>query len=161
MENWGQYNDRQIFYLSTWQTKNWTDQLPSNNWLALTVGHDKDKQLYSELADKCIDKNVLYVCSLGHACELINDIFDEIIVQKKISVGDSVASPDDIENSPMTTKHNDFDEGVWFAMNSAYHGTKDIDKIVVIDLTKETEQQRLTELIEKIKKGFIPPDNDD
>ncbi|MBI3501188.1 MAG: hypothetical protein HY063_05280 [Bacteroidetes bacterium] len=156
MENWGQHFDRQIFYLSTRQTNNWAEQLPTDNWLALTVGHDKDIKLYNELADKCIDKNVLYVCAVGHACELIHDIFDQTVIQKKIAVGDSVASPDDFENSPMTTWHNDFEEGVWFAMTSAFHGTKDIDKIVVIDLTDKSERQRLTELIDKIKSGFIP-----
>jgi hypothetical protein len=158
MESWGEYNDRQLFYLPTRQNINWADELPTSDWLAIVVGDTRDIALYSEVADKCIAKNVSYVCTLGLACELIHDIFDEEIVEKKIQNGDSTESEDDFEDSLMTDWHNDFEEGVWFAIIAANDDTKYIDKVVCIDLTDTIERQRLFELIEKIKTGYIPPD---
>lgn len=158
MEDWGEYNNRQIFYLSTRQCVNWVDELPDANWLALPIGNEKDIKLYSELAEKCLSKNVSYVCTVGAACELIHDIFDEEIVHQKIKNGNSVESEDDFENSPMTSWHNNFEEGIWFAIFAAYDDSKQIDKVVCIDLTGTIARQRLFELVGKIKIGYIPPD---
>src|SRR4051812_48525507 len=113
MQPLGERNDRQVFYLKVNGSENWLDELPDENWLALPIGDEKNIQAYTRLADKCIDKKVVYMCAIGQSSELIHDIFDEMVVGKKILNGESVESEDDFENSPMTTWDNDFDNGFW------------------------------------------------
>lgn len=158
MESWGEYNSRQIFYLATREPNEWLEKLPNENWLALIIGNDNEIQLYSDLANICLEKNVLYVCTVGLACELIHDIFDEAYVSKKIDAGISVESEEFLKDSPMTSWHNNFEEGVWFAIIAANDGVKDINKVIFIDLTKDTIRQKLFELVGKIKEGYSPSD---
>jgi hypothetical protein len=164
MEQIGQCisNGRQIFYTNIWTDQNWLDDLPSGNWVAFPVGQGHDVEIYSKLANRCIDNNVLYICAAGLNCELIHDIFDEVIVEKKIKAGESIDSPDDFENSPMTIWDNNFSEGFWFAVVVTYHDLAPIDQIVCIDFTKQGVKRHLTDLINKINNDYdwLPSDEE-
>jgi hypothetical protein len=156
----GKSHDRQIFYTNIWADKNWIDNFPTDNWLVFIIGQDKDIEAYRKLADKAITNNVLYLCATGECCKLIHDTFDETIFAQKIKNAESIDSPDDFENSPMTTWHSNFSEGFWFSISSAHHGTKTIDKIVCVDFTKRGVKRHLTNLIEKINKSWLPSDEE-
>ncbi|MFB6320857.1 hypothetical protein, partial [Saccharicrinis sp. FJH54] len=67
-----------------------------------------------------------------------------------------IDNPDDFETEPMTTWHNDFNEGVWFAITNAFVDYKEINKIVCLDLTNLGERNRLIDIILKIKTGWLP-----
>jgi hypothetical protein len=138
----------------------WLDNLPTENWLVFPIGNDKDLEGYSKFADKCIDNNVLYVCAAGQNGEFIHDIFDELIVWKKIEKDEGVDTQDDFENAPMTTWHNNFSEGFWFAILAAHHGRKDINKVVCVDFTTKGVKQHLTNLIDKINNSWLPSDDE-
>lgn len=159
MENLGKYNNREVFYLSSKPAKDWLGELPTGNWLVLPIGDCVDSKAYIELADQCLANNVLYVCAVGECCEIIHDIFDETVVANKIIAGENTNSQINFENSPMTTWHNDFDEGVWFAMTTAFNDTVEINKIICIDFTENKYKQRVIELIGRIQEGWIPQDN--
>ncbi len=156
----GSSNSRQIHYTSVLTDSNWLDNLPTENWLVFPIGQDKEIETYSLFADKCIDNNVLYVCAVGQNCELIQDIFDELIVSKKIEKCESVDSSDDFENSPITTWHNNFSEGFWFAILYAHHEQANINKIVCVEFTTKGVKQHLTNLIEKINTSWLPSDEE-
>jgi hypothetical protein len=158
MQHLGEINGRQVLYLKVDGNENWFDELPTENWLVLPIGDDQNIQAYFKLADKCIDKKVVYVCTLGQCCELIHDIFDEEIVGKKISNGESVESEDEFENSPMTTWDYNFASGFWFAVTSAYDGDKLIDKVVCIDYTSGVKNF-LIELLNKFHQEWLPSDD--
>ena len=100
------------------------------------------------------------MCALGKAHEVVHLSFDLAIVDDRISAGLSVASQDDFEHSPMTTGHDDFDEGVWFALQVAYDDYKEIRSVVCIDMTHEGQAERLTSLVTAINDGWLPPDKD-
>lgn len=159
MQYLGKINGRHVFYIRPDDGEIWFDDLPTENWLALSIGDDPNIQSFSQLADKCIDKNALYMCSLGQSCELIHDIFDSVIVGKKIANGESVESTDDFENSPLTTWHHNFDEGFWFALNAAHDEYKIIDKVVCIDYTRGVKNY-LIELLNKLHQEWLPSDNE-
>ncbi|MGB4773837.1 MAG: hypothetical protein WBP45_01575 [Daejeonella sp.] len=153
----GNSNNRKIFYTSIVTDKDWFGNLPTDNWLAFPIGDTKDVEIYSKLADKCIDNDVLYVCAAGQYCELIHDIFDETIVAKQMEKEDeSTRSSNDVEDSPMTTWHTNFSEGFWFAIITAYHELKSIDKIVCIDFTTKGVKNHLINLIDKINSHWLP-----
>ncbi|MBW8360586.1 MAG: hypothetical protein K0M56_00200 [Kaistella sp.] len=160
MEVIGNVNGRQIIYINIWENINWTDNLPTHNWLVFPVGQGNDVSIYSKLADKSIDNNVLYLCAAGEFCELIHDIFDEVIIAKKIANNESIESPDDFKNSPITTWHNSFSEGLWFATTCANHEEKTIDKIICVDFMKQGVKDHLINLVESINNGWLPSDEE-
>ena len=130
--------------------------MPNDNWLVLPIGNERDYNLIKTISRVCIDKNVNYLCALGQACKMIHDIFDETIIEKRIEKGLSIENPDDFETEPMTTWHNDFNEGVWFAITNAFVDYKEINKIVCLDLKNLGERNRLIDIILKIKTGWLP-----
>jgi hypothetical protein len=144
----GQKNDRRLIYLQT-KSNNWKENLPTSNWLVLPIGHNRDKELITDLTDICLDNGVTYVCTLGQECEFIHDFFDDSIVEKRIEKGLSVSSEEDFEYEPMTTWHEDFNEGVWFAIHAAHDDHVVIDKIVFLDMTDKGELERIERAIEK------------
>ena len=158
MELLGQINDREILYLKFRGEQNSFENLPTENWLAVPIGQDKNVELYSRLANKCIDNNVSFMCALGQSGELIHDIFDEEVVPRKIAGGESIGTEGDFEDSPITTWHFNFSEGFWFALTSAYDDDKKIDKVVCIDLTSKGVKNHLRYLIGKIQTGWFPSD---
>ncbi len=160
MESIGNSNDRQIFYTNIWTDNNWLDNLPKDNWLVFPIGQDKDINKFHELADRCIDNNVVYACAAGKYCELIHDIFDNIVVAKKIANEESVSCEDDFENSPMTVWDNNFSSCFWFAIQSAHVDKKTISKIVCVDFTKQGVKRHLIDLIEKINNNWLPSEDE-
>ena len=48
----------------------------------------------------------------------------------------------------MTTWHDDFEEGIWFSIFTAYGEDVLIDKVVILDMTNGDERGRIEELIE-------------
>lgn len=156
----GNSNNREIFYINVSTDLDWLNNLPTENWLVFPIGNDKDIEAYSKLADKCTDNNVLYVCSAGQNGEFIHDIFDELIVWKRIEKGESTENPNEFENSPLTTWHNNFSEGIWYAIVSAHHEIKEIHQIVCVDFTTKGVKQHLIHLIEKINNNWLPSDEE-
>jgi hypothetical protein len=43
----------------------------------------------------------------------------------------------------MTTWHNDFEEGIWFAIFAAYNEDVSIDKIIILNMTNGQEKERI------------------
>jgi hypothetical protein len=133
-------------------------KLPMEGSLVFIIGQSKEWKIYSEFAQKCIQNNVLYVCTSGPNCELIHDIFDETIVARKIAKGESVDRQDDFENSPMTTWHHNFSEGFWFAITSAHHDSGTVEKIVCVDFTDKGVKGHFIDLIGMINGSWLPSD---
>ena len=160
----GEYNDRQIFYTNVRTDINWFDKLPSSNWLAFTIADTADKELLNETSMMCLDKNVLYTCSAGQLGSDTEDYFDQEIVWRQVQIEEQTGKPQDYETSPMTTSHKNFDEGLWFAIQSAYATAYDkyipIDKVVCIDMTQRGVKKYLTDLIKRIQNGWLPSDNE-
>lgn len=164
MDNIGQIDDKEIFYLSVKQTADWVDKLPAKNWLVLPICDNRDTKLFDEVAQACLDQKVLYVCTVGQECEWAHDWFDETILSNRINNKLPISSPDDFDEEPMTTWHNDFDEGLWFAATAAFPSIHDeyihVDKVVCLDLTDTSRKQYLTDLISKINSGWLPSDDE-
>ena len=155
MDKLGEYNERLIYY--QWiNDSDWEKDLPYDNWLIMPIGHIRDYDLIKKVSNVCLDKNVIYLCALGDACEMIHDIFDVTVIDKRIEKGLSIDCPNDFDREPMTTWHNDFGEGVWFALTNAFDDYKKINSVVCLDLTECGEKDRLINMIQNIKNGWIP-----
>lgn len=150
METLGQVNNREIIYIWTRQTEYWADRLPASNWLVLFIGDDRNIDNITDMAQKCLEQNVCYVCTAGQERELIHEIFDELIVTNQIARGKTANTPDDFENSAMTTSHDELKEGFWFATTLAFHDTIDIKKVICLDTTEKGKRQDLLNLTVKM-----------
>jgi len=156
----GSSNGRSFYHVDGRASTEWENELPMTNWLALPILNEPEKVLAERIARACLDKDVAYICSLGSACEMLHDWIDDQVLIDKIKVGAPVSSPDDFEHSPMTTWHNDFEEGVWFALWVAHDDYKEIQSVVCIDMSEKGEAERLTSLTEAINSGWLPSERD-
>jgi hypothetical protein len=58
----------------------------------------------------------------------------------------------------MTTWHYDFEEGLWFALTTAYHANLPIQTVVVANLTGDSYLATIQRLTKKIGEGWVPPE---
>jgi len=147
----GKIIDRQILYLIPEQNSSWAPFLPESNWLLFAIADNPQISKVYELAKICRAKNVLYLCSASEAANEIEDIFDFEFVNRKVQTGD-----ENYDDTPITTKHEDFDEAFWFASVVAKHEIQRIDKVICINLTDHDYKERIMHLIGKINKGWLP-----
>ena len=160
MINLGQINDRQILYINVRTDPNWFDKLPLDNWVVFTIADKQDEELLIDAVPKCMDKLVTYTCSAGQLAGLGEQLFDIEIVNRAIAEEDKTGKPHDYETSPMTTMHQNFSEGFWFATTLAFDGYKESNTVVCLDFTTKSVKRQLSELIEKINSGWLPSDEE-
>ncbi|MFZ6050759.1 hypothetical protein [Halocola ammonii] len=134
----GQVNNRSFYYFSA-LSQNWKDQLPTSNWLLLLIGDSRDEDLMNEIARASLENNVAYVSTLGKEAEWIHDWFDEVAAIRSLPAK---------AEEPITTFHDDFEEGVWFAFHAAF-GKTEIGKVVCVDFTGAHQSK-----LEKILASF-------
>jgi len=140
-------NNRRIELLEYFPEEDWFNRLPSKNWLCILLTNDTDRKYINELITKIIEKNVCYVCSIGMQCEKVHDLIDE-----EISFRETSTKVKDIPSHfIMTTWHNNFEEGIWFAFFAAQHEEVEIEKVIIIDMTNGQEIERLENTLYKIK----------
>ena len=160
MINLGQIGDRQILYINVRTDPNWFDKLPEDNWIVFTISDNQDEKLLTDAVPKCIDRLVSYTCSAGQLAGLAEHLFDIEIVNRAIAEEDKTGIPFDYETSPITTMHQNFSEGFWFATTVALDGYKECNTVVCLDFTTKSVQRHLIGLIEKINIGWLPSDEE-
>ena len=143
---------RELFYTNILANGRWYEELPDENWTGFIICDSKEVPFISEIVNKCLDKNIGYVCCAGKACELMHDIFQEEKVYRHVilQVGLNV--------DPMTSWHYNFSQGFWFSMYCAFDEDKNLDKIVCIDCTERGINKFLSELLKKINNKWLPSD---
>ena len=153
----GETNNRKIFYIKAEKEDNWMNVLPTSNWLAIPIVDEENIPAFTLLAEKCIARNVVYVCALGRCSEKFHDIFDEMVVLLKVRNNENIQE-DDFENAPMTIWDYNFDQGFWFAVTIATDENRLIDKVVCIDYTKGVKNY-LIETLHKINQNWLPAED--
>lgn len=95
------------------------------------------------MVSKIIHNHACYVCIVGRSCERTHDFIDEEIARKEVGVEQVALQKLHI----VTTFHNDFDEGIWFALFVAQHEKSPINRVVVLDMTDGDELNRIEKLM--------------
>jgi hypothetical protein len=160
VENLGQINNRRILYINVRSDPNWPDKLPFDTWVVFTIADEQDEALLIDAVPKCLDKQVTYTCSARQLAGLGEHLFDIEIVNRAIAEEDKTGKPHDYETSPLTTMHQNFSEGFWFATTLAFDGYKEINTVVCLDFTTKGVKRHLVELIKKINVGWLPSDKE-
>lgn len=148
-------NKREVYYLST-NNLDWEKDLPIDNWLVFVISDKVDRQLWDQVTEECLNHHVSYICIAGQECEKLHYWFDESILIRRFNLGLPTNHENDFGYEPMTTWHNQFEEGFWFALNTAYDEYVDINKVICIDLTPNDHSKILSELLFKINEGWLP-----
>jgi len=138
-------NNRKVKLVEYSTEKNWLNQLPNKDWLCILVVNDKPRRYIDEVITKIILKDVGYVCTLGIQAELVHDLVDEEISFRN---AEQTYLPN---HTIITTWHNNFEDGIWFALFAANSEEFKIEEVVILDMTDGRETQRVKACLEKIK----------
>lgn len=153
----GKIGDRSISYTDWEPGHTEVGGMCGRNWVLFAIADLAQIDQLDELAKACLDNDVLYVCGAGQAGTHIDDAFDMQIVLRRIEKeNDQSGTLNQSDDSPMTTWHNDIDEGFWYACTVAAHEYLTIDHVLVINLTTSSYRGHIVELIEKISGGWLP-----
>ena len=155
--NCGYVNGRDILYCDLENDFTKIDEFPTKNWLLFAIADKAQVELLYSFAEKCLDKNVLYICGAGEACAEIDNAFDLVIVDRKVASLNRDLTQNDFEDSPMTIWNDDFDEGFWFCLTTASHEKEMIEKVLVANITDKSYEDRIKALAIKIKSGWFAP----
>ena len=142
MEDLGIVNHRQVFFLST-SHASWVSKRPVKNWLALIHCDVRNLDIANAVIRYCLDSNVVFVCTIGKECEWLHDCFDEQIVWREVV--ELNTNP-----APLTTWHNDFEDGIWFALHAAAGENRPIESVVFIETTGNYSEGQLRGLLSRM-----------
>ncbi len=160
----GYINDRQILYCNIRDYNNWYLNLPSNNWIAFTVADIEDEDLLNNTTVKCLNNGVSYICCAGQLGSDTESYFDQEIAWRESQKENKTGELINFDKTPMTTSHQNFGEGFWFATTTAYATINDkyliTDKVICIDFTIHGVENHLINLIDKINNGWLPSDEE-
>ncbi|WP_245758225.1 hypothetical protein [Bizionia echini] len=134
--------------------------MPKNDWVVFTIANKEDEELVPPVVKICMDKNVSYTCSAGTLAHWTEQYFDEEITGQALDYEMQTKKEFDYEFSPVTTAHQNFSEGFWFASTLAHDPYNEIDKVVCLDFTHRKVKKHLTVLIDKINNGWLPSDEE-
>ncbi len=154
MEKIGVINQREIFYLNHRDNPFWQFSLPESNWLLFAIVHEEDVSRINEFSEKCLDKKVCYICGTGQAGSTLEDIFDLELLNRNIQHKGKELT--DQEEVPLSSWHEDLDEGFWFAATVANHSVLPIHRVICINLSKIDYRNRILNLIKDIHNGWQP-----
>ncbi|MEH6682520.1 MAG: hypothetical protein V7724_18410 [Sediminicola sp.] len=160
MELIGRIHRKKIYYLQIRHNPEWKNSLPNKDWLAFTIANKEDEELVPPTVKICMDKEVSYTCSAGTLAHWTEQYFDEEINLRALDHEMRTKEAYDHNQAPVTTAHQNFSEGFWFATTLAHDPYKDIYKVVCLDFTKLKVKRHLTELIDKINNGWLPSDEE-
>ncbi|HRF80406.1 MAG TPA: hypothetical protein PL070_10010 [Flavobacteriales bacterium] len=154
----GVSNGRKLFYLKGLVQDHWEDSLPGSTWVALPILDTADKDQADRIARACLDHKAVYVCTLGSSCEMLHDRIDDMNIMDTVNAELMGLSLENDSLPLMTTWHNDFDEGVWFALVAVDVSNTEVDTVVCIDMSEHGHAERLTSLAKAINNGWLPPE---
>lgn len=144
------YKNKSIYYTNINYDELWFEKLPEGKWAGSVYGDEIDKEIIINVAEKCIEKNINYACSMGSSSELIHDIFDEIEIG--INVGNEGKDGHHELFIPTTWHEKDeFDDGVFFVLEcTTDENLEEFEQIVFINLNKEDIKDNLILAIENL-----------
>jgi hypothetical protein len=138
-------NQRTVSLVEYRTDKNWLAELPTQHWLCILVINEKHCVYLDELLPKLLLRNVAWVCTIGRQGEWAHDLLDEEIVVREVA---GLYLP---PHQVMTTWHDDFEEGIWFALFAAQGDQEALKQVAIVDLTQGQEQERVTTYLHSLQ----------
>ncbi|ALJ00694.1 DUF7684 family protein [Rufibacter tibetensis] len=143
----GIINNRLVKLVEYSTENNWSDQLPNKDWLCILVANDMPRRYIDEVISKIIAKDVGYVCAIGNQAELAHDLVDEEISFRYAEIEKTYLP----NHTIVTTWHNDYEDGIWFALLAADSEEFKIKEVVIFAMIDGHETKRVKACLEKKK----------
>jgi hypothetical protein len=129
-------------------TKNWIDEFPNKDWSVVIFADVLNRNYFDEIIRKVIDRNVLWISSVGKQQDLIHDMSDDEILIRDIENG--YLPNHDIMNIGVTDLIDGLFSGIFLPIQSE----ENIQEIVIIDVEK-LNYNKIFLAIEKLQKEYI------
>jgi hypothetical protein len=129
-------------------TKNWIDEFPNKDWSVVIFADVLNRNYFDEIIRKVIDRNVLWISSVGKQQDLIHDMSDDEILIRDIENG--YLPNHDI----MTIGVTDLIDGLFSGIFLPIQSEENIQEIVIIDVEK-LNYNKIFLAIEKLQKEYI------
>ena len=152
MSSIGAVNNRQILYFNRAQVDNLSSSIPKSNWI-LYAGCDVDEGNVLEQLAKTALREAFYAF-VEPAMPQVKLMMPSTwrLLTEELRKAKDVG----ILYTPMTTWHDDWEEGFWFATTVACHDTLIINTVVCVNLTERDYKTQLEKLVDKINNGWLP-----
>ncbi len=131
-------------------SKNWIEGFPTNNWCLIMIADEKKPTYFDEIIRKSIERNVGYICSIGKQHELIHEIADEEIAFRIADIEDLYLP----KHTIITAGFENYEEGLFFGLNTTNNVETEIKEIIIVDLTKQAFKQTI-EIIKKLEEKYF------
>ncbi|HCQ12097.1 hypothetical protein [Flavobacterium sp.] len=128
-------------------TKNWIDEFPNKDWSVVIFADVLNRNYFDEIIRKVIDRNVLWISSVGKQQDLIHDMSDDEILIRDIENG--YLPNHDI----MTIGVTDLIDGLFSGIFLPIQSEENIQEIVIIDVEK-LNYNKIISAIEKLQKEY-------
>lgn len=143
--------EKEIFYSQFSTERNWIKDFPKEKWAIIIVADEKNSNYFSEIINKCINRNVAFITSVGKQYDSIHDLADEEIVFREVDI-EKLYLP---KHSIITIGEKDFENGIWEGIYMSLNEEVEIKKIVILDIERKFFEE-IKKLIEKFKNGYLP-----
>jgi hypothetical protein len=128
-------------------SKNWIAEFPDKDWAVVIVADKLNTNYFDEIIRKVIDRNVLWISSVGKQQNLIHEMSDGEILIRDIENG--YLPNHDI----MTIGVTDLLDGLFNGIFLPIRSEENIKEIVVIDVEK-LNYNKIILSIEKLQKEY-------
>lgn len=124
-------NRRSVFYSHLAEEPTILNELKEKNWLCLIYCNKFSAKTHAKIIQQIIEANALFVYCVGsNHPDLEECVINELCIKYD-------GFNDDSEGLPLTFSDNDLKGAIKFCVESAFHETKEIEEIVIIDLNDE------------------------
>lgn len=143
--------NKEIYYSQFSTDGNWIKKFPEENWAIIIIADEKNLNYFSEIINKCINKNVAFITSVGNQSNLIHDLADEEIIFREVDI-EKLYLP---KHPIITIANEDFENGIWEGVYISLNEEVEIKKVVILDVEKKYLDD-IKNITDKFKKGYIP-----
>lgn len=142
---------KEIYYSQFSTERNWTKDFPEENWAIIIIAYQKNLNYFREIINKCINRNVAFITSVGNQSDFIHDLADEEIIFREVDV-EKLYLP---KHPIITVANEDFENGIWEGVYISLNEEVEIKKVVILDVEKKY-LEKIKNITEKFKNGYIP-----
>ena len=140
-------HDRDVKYVEFNTTANWVAHFPNENWVLVIIADNRNQNYFDEIIRKAIDRNVIWISSVGKQQELIHDISDEEILIREI---ENLYLP---EHLIMTIGETKFEDGIFNGIFLPIQAEENLKEVILLDVDK-SHLEKIEKILKKLKHKY-------
>jgi hypothetical protein len=143
-----QIHDRDVKYVEFNTASNWVEHFPTENWVLVIIANNLNRKYFDEIIRKAIDRNVIWISSVGKQQELIHDMSDDEILIREI---ENRYLP---EHLIMTIGEEKFEDGIFNGVFLPINAEENLKEIIILDVDK-SNFDKIENVVRILKKKYV------